>query len=167
MYKLKKMIDVFNILEAYSKIRPLNITKIYSRLQGYIFVNLKYDGKEIIETENNIHYNIYGQVFEKGECMLFPDEKCAGWTEFVKNLLIKEHDKELVQGNICLVKKIYTSPWTLAVYHQKVDKSYQAQVGKTYEIFQYCINFEKNKEYLGRESFPSWFIDVDNLENMN
>jgi len=153
------MIDIFSALETYNKFRPLTQTKIYSRLQGYINVTLNYNGKIITETTNNVNYNMYGKVFEGGECLLFPDDKCNGWKEFIKNLVIKEHEKELKQGNVCLVKRNYADPWVLAIYNQKVDKDYQAKVGKDYEFFKYCISFENNKEFLGRESFPEWLID--------
>lgn len=154
------VIEVFSILEAYNKIRPLTETTIYSRLQGYINVSLDYKGRIIRDTStNSVMYNRFGKVFDSGECLLFPDDKCSDWNDFIKDQIRKEHEKELKQGCVCLVKKQPSDPWVLAIYHQKLDNNYyQAKVGKEFEMFQHCIAFESNKEYLGRESFPSWFI---------
>jgi len=150
--------EVFEALEYYNKIKPLTETKIYSRLQGYININLNYKGRIIEEPTNKIQYNRFGKVFDSGECLLFPDDKCSNWEDFIKNLVMEEHEKELTSGCICLVKKKQTDPWTLALYDKKVTNSYQAKIGKEYESFWFCISFENNKEYLGRESFPDWYI---------
>jgi hypothetical protein len=159
--------EVFEALEILNKVRPLTETKIYSRLQGFIKVALNYRGCVIEEPVNHVVYNKFGKVFEKGECLLFPDDKCSSWEDFVKKLIMEEHEKELTTGCICLVKRIYTDPWILAVYNKKLDNSilYQAKVGKDYEAFQFCISFENNKEYLGRESFPDWYECVSVPEN--
>ena len=152
------MIEIFNVLETYSKIHSLSENKIYSRLQGYINVELDYKGKIIKEPISQVFYNRFGKVFDSGECLLFPDNKCGSWIDFIQVQIKAEHEKELITGSICLVKRKYEDQWILAVYNQKVDTSYQAKVGKDYELFKYCISFENNKEYLGRESFPSWLI---------
>ena len=154
------MIEVFSVLEAYNKIKPLTETKIYSRLQGYINVSLDYKGKIIRDISSaNVMYNRFGKVFDSGECLLFPDDECSSWEKFIKKVIIEEHEKELTPGCICLVKKKYTDPWVLAIYNQKLNNNYyQAKIGKEFEEFEDCISFENNKEYLGRESFPSWYI---------
>lgn len=157
------MIEVFEALEKLNKIKPLIETTIYSRLQGYINVSLDYKGRIIKDTSiNSVMYNRFGKVFDSGECLLFPDDKGTNWNDFIKELIVKEHEKELKQGCVCLVKKQPSDPWVLAIYHQKLDNNYyQAKVGKEFEEFQHCIAFESNKEYLGRESFPSWLTEEE------
>lgn len=153
------MINIFNILENCSKITPLSELKIYSRLRGYIMVELNYANNKIIDVEGKIAYDSYGRVFESGESLLFPDNKYLDWNIFLKTIVLSEHDKELKLGEVCLVKTSYSSPWCLAIYNgKKEDQTYKARLGKEEEIFPYCISFSHNKEYLGRESFPSWLI---------
>lgn len=151
--------EIFEALEKLIKIKSSTEIDVYSRLQGDIKVSLDYKGRIIRDiSSNSVMYNRFGKVFDSGECLLFPDNKYSDWDEFIQDQIKREHEKELVKGCVCLVKKKPSDPWILAIYNQKDNNYYQAKIGKEYEEFQLCIAYESNKEYLGRESFPSWFI---------
>ena len=151
---------ITRILSEVSRFSPQKGRIIYSIAFGPVKL-LDFNANNIIvqlETGETVIHDLYGRLNQKGQTLLYPEQN-KGWEDFYKESIINFSDSKLRQGEVCLAKKEYTSPWFLAVYKGRRENSYIIQTSLDPEETEYAISWEDNKPLLGRCNFPEWFYD--------
>jgi hypothetical protein len=86
----------------------------------------------------------------------------VSWEDYYKKSILAFSDAKLQEGEVCLVKDDYNSPWYLAVYNKKDENGdYIIQTSQDQKKAKYAISWNDNKPLLGRCNFPEWFYEGD------